>query len=177
MDSLGERRKKSIGSKTASLLVAQISNELYNHSLYMTFANYFALNGLDKLKDYYIGRAEEEIEHHRWIADRLNYADIEFSYPAINAIDIEIDDKVEPFITTVDAEIETTKRIYEIVNAAREEEEWETVYWLQELLVNEQTEEEHISRKYLKIAQQNDADWLTKADIILSEYQKSTEKE
>jgi ferritin len=166
-----ERRESAIADKTAKLLVEQISHELYNHSLYRTFANYFAVQGLDDLETYYIGRAEEEIDHHRWIVDRLNYAHVEYKYPSIDAVEVEIKDNVDTFVQTLDKEIETTELIYNIVNSAQEENDWETFNWLQDTLVDEQTEEEHISRKYLKVAEQEDVDWLTKADNILADYQ------
>lgn len=165
-----ERRKQSIGSKTAELLVAQIGHELYNHNLYRTFANYFAVKGLHKLEEYYIGRADEEVNHHQWIVDRLNYADVSYKYPAIPAVDVDIPDEESTFVQTLDKEIETTLLIYDIVKSAEAEKDWETVKWLQDTLVDEQTEEEHISRKFLKIAQQ-DTDWVTKEDYILTVYQ------
>jgi ferritin len=173
MNNLDKRREKSIGSKVSGLLIEQVANELYYHALYRTFANYFAVKGLDNLEKYYIKRAEEEINHHRWIVDRLNYVDVEFSYPAIKEVNVNIDNEITPFIKTLDVEIGTTKEIYDIANAAKEENDWETLKWLQETLINEQTEEEHISRRYLKIAQKNDADWITKADEILADYESS----
>jgi ferritin len=163
------RRKKSIGDKTAKLLVEQIAHELYNHNLYRTFANYFAVKGLHKLEEYYIARANEEINHHTWIVDRLNYADVSYKYPAIPPVDVKIKDEEDTFVQTLDKEIETTDLIYNIVNAATEENNWETVYWLQQTLVDEQNEEEHISRKFLKIAQQ-DTDWVAKEEYILDSY-------
>jgi ferritin len=164
-----ERRKGSISPEIAKLLVEQISHELYNHNLYRTFANYFAVKGLPDLEEYYIKRAEEEIDHHRWIANRLNYADVEFIYPAIPNVETVIEDEVSTFAQTLDKEIETTELIYNIVNVAKEEGDWETVYWLEKGLVDEQTEEEHISRLFLKIAKQ-DTDWVTKGKHILETY-------
>lgn len=164
-----KRRKQSIGSKTADLLVEQIGNELYNHNLYRTFANYFAVKGLHKLEEYYISRANEEIEHHKWIVDRLNYADVSYKYPNVPSVKSDVKDEVDTFVQTLDKEIETTALIYNIVKVAEEEGEWETVKWLQDTLVDEQNEEEHISRKFLKIANQG-TDWVTKEDYILTSY-------
>ncbi|WP_409199571.1 ferritin [Methanobrevibacter sp. DSM 116169] len=170
-ETIEQRRKSAIDDKTADLLVKQISHELYNHNLYRTFANYFAVKGLDKLETYYIGRANEELLHHQWIVDRLDYADVEFKYPAVEAVTNPIKDNVDTFSQTLDKEIETTQLIYNIVSSAKEANDWETFNWLQETLVKEQTEEEHISRKYLKIAAQEDVDWVTKADTILTDYE------
>lgn len=169
------RRESAIADQTAKLLVEQISHELYNHSLYRTFANYFAVQGLDDLETYYIERAEEEIEHHRWIVDRLNYSHVKYKYPSVDSVDVEIKDNLDTFIQTLDKEIETTELIYNIVNSAKNENDWETFNWLQATLVDEQTEEEHISRKYLRVAEQDDVDWLTKGDNILSDYKAGQE--
>ena len=166
-----QRRRSGISEKAVKLLVNQISHELYNHNLYRTFANYFAVQGLDKLKTYYIARADEENLHHQWIVDRLNYADVSYSYPKVDAVDVDIKDNFDTFVKTLDKEIETTDLIYDIVNTAKEENDWETFNWLQDTLVNEQTEEEHISRKYLKIAEQESIDWVTKAETILTDYE------
>ncbi|MDR2873335.1 MAG: hypothetical protein LBV42_01085 [Methanobrevibacter sp.] len=173
---LKERREQSIKPKTVKLLVEQIAHELYNHNLYRTFANYFAVKGLHKLEQYYVSRANEEITHHQWIVDRLNYADVRYKYPEVPAVDAVIDDEESTFVQTVDKEIETTLLIYKIVEAAEQEKDWETVKWLQDTLVDEQTEEEHISRKFLKIARQ-DTDWVTKEDYILSEYESGDDPE
>ncbi|MDR3063359.1 MAG: hypothetical protein LBU40_04375 [Methanobrevibacter sp.] len=163
------RRIQSIGKKTAKLLVEQIAHELYNHNLYRTFANYFATKGLNKLEEYYVSRANEELEHHTWIVDRLNYAGVLYAYPVVPEVDVEIPDEYSTFVLTLDKEIETTQLIYGIVNAAKEENDWETFNWLQDTLVSEQTEEEHISRKFLKVAEQ-DTDWIAKEEYILDAY-------
>ncbi|MDR2623913.1 MAG: hypothetical protein LBC39_05025 [Methanobrevibacter sp.] len=165
-----ERRVQAIKPKTAELLIEQIGHELYNHNLYRTFANYFAVKGLNKLEEYYTFRADEEVTHHKWIVDRLNYADVLYKYPEVPAVDVDIKDEEDTFVQTLDKEIETTALIYNIVETAKEEKDWETVKWLQDTLVDEQTEEEHISRKFLKISRQ-DTDWVTKEDYILTEYQ------
>ncbi|MDR1721675.1 MAG: hypothetical protein LBR24_01340 [Methanobrevibacter sp.] len=167
---LETRREQSIGPKTAKLLVEQIGHEMYNHNLYRTFANYFAVKGLHKLEEYYIARANEELNHHQWIVDRLNYADVLYKYPEIPAVDVDIPDEETTFVLTLDKEIETTTLIFDIVEAAKAEKDYESVKWLQDTLVDEQTEEEHISRKFLKIARQ-DTDWVTKEDYILTSYQ------
>ena len=171
-----KRRLSSIGTKTAELLVKQIGHELYNHNLYRTFANYFAIKGLHKLEEYYTLRAGEELEHHTWIVERLNYADVPYKYPVVHEVDVEIKNEEDTFIQTLDKEIETTNLIYEIVNSAKEEKDWETVYWLQETLVDEQTEEEHISRKFLKIAKQ-DTDWISKEEYILDAYNEAASED
>lgn len=125
-----------------------------------------------KLEDYYIGRTDEELNHHQWIVDRLNYADVSYKYPNIPAVKVNIKDEEDAFVQTLNKEIQTTALIFEIVKTAEKNGEWETVKWLQDTLVDEQNEEEYISRKYLKITQQN-TDWIRKEDYILNSYQET----
>ena len=166
------RRIQSISPEIAQLLIEQIPRELHNHAIYRTFANFFALKGLESLEKYYIARAEEEIEHHRWIVDRLNYCDVAFSYPSTPAVLEEFPEDDEeahifPFDRTVDLEIETTEWICKIADAAKECGDWETFYWLQKTLIDEQTEEEATSRTALDIARMKDSSWIRKSREIL----------
>lgn len=141
----------------------------------MTFANYYGTNGLPKLEEYFIKRAEEEELHHKWIFWYLGYNDAEFQYPAIEPIKVDIPNLEYPFLATVDREIDTTMHINEIVNQAIEEKDWATFNWLngsnkaEGMLVKEQIEEESVSRTIADMAQE-DTDWLIKQDSILSFY-------
>ena len=51
-------RKLSLISQTiVDLLVKQLAHELKNRNLYLSFANYFIVNGIDDLAEYYKKRA------------------------------------------------------------------------------------------------------------------------
>lgn len=154
-------------------LVKQIQHELYNHNLYKTFANFFLVEGLMKLYQYYTNRANEELLHHNWIVDYLNANHIEFKYPSIPEVSEEFDDYITPFEQTLDKEIETTNSINAIVELALEEKDWLTFNWLMKnsgsKLVAEQREEESISRTVLNIANQEDS-WISKESAILEAY-------
>lgn len=168
---LDSRRKISTLSNTVGeLLVKQISHELFNHDLYRTFANYYKVQGLQKLEKYYIDRANEELVHHRWIVDRLNQCDYAFSYPDVLPVEVNISNRIVPFELTVEKEIETTELIQNIATQAMEEKDWITFGWLYELLLKEQHEEEYISRHTLKLAE-IDTDWLTIQDSIIEFYE------
>lgn len=124
------RRYCALDNTLASMLVTQLGSELYNKHLYMTFANYFDTDGLPKLGDYYKMRADEEELHHKWIYEYLNYNDVCFTYPTVKEIDINIKNRVDPFLATVDKEIETTSNINKIVEKARDLKDWATFNWL-----------------------------------------------
>lgn len=169
------RRICPLSDEMVKLLVKQLGSELSNYHLYRTFAAYFSAQGLPKLEQYFIARADEENHHHNWIFWYLNYNDAEYMYPEIKAVDIKIPNRVFPFTATVDREIETTLGINKIVDHAMKEGDWATFNWLmgdddeKGRLVKEQVEEESISRTIANMAQE-DTDWLTKEDTILSFY-------
>lgn len=169
------RRKCPLSDVIVKMLVKQMSAELSNHSLYMTFANYFEIEGLPKLGIYWVGRAKEEYLHHEWIYKYLTVNDALFQYPSVPAINVDITDRVMPFAATVDREIETTLGINRIVNQAQTEGDWATFQWLngeskeEGMLVKEQVEEESISRTILDMAKEQ-ATWLRKENAILDFY-------
>ena len=169
------RRVCTLSKVMTNMLVTQLAAELSNKHLYMTFANYFGTNGLPKLEEYFIRRAEEEELHHRWIYWYLGYNDAEFQYPAVGPINVDITNHIYPFTATVDKEIETTMRINEIVAQAVKEGDWATFNWLhgtnknEGMLVKEQVEEESVSRTIADMAQEGD-NWLLKQNSILSFY-------
>ena len=168
---ISERRKRSMSDELASLLNEQISHELFNHNLYKTFANHFKVSGLSKLEEYFNDRAKEELHHQRWIIDYLNECDVPTIYPEVKDVTVNITDHLAPFGLTIDAEIETTILINNIVDKAMEEKDWQTFQWLMEKLVPEQHEEEQLSREAFKMASM-DTDWLTIQDSILERYKK-----
>ena len=162
-----DRKIKTISDLVGDLLVKQIAHELFNHNLYRTFANFFALEGIVSLEKYYIARAEEELVHHRWIVDRLNEADYDFMYPAVEAVTEKFEDIVDPFKLTVLKEIETTELIDKIADAAFKESDWQTLTWLQLKLIPEQHEEETTSRTALDIiAKKDDCSIYEKAEEV-----------
>ena len=158
-----------------NMLIDQIKHELYNHNLYLTFANFYGVQGLIVLEEYYIRRAAEEKKHHDWIYRYLGTNDVMFSYPQIDQISDEFSELIDPIKITVDVENETTALIYKIVEQALEEKDWATYNWLMDnndetgMLVKEQIEEMSISRTVLDIAGE-DCSWLTKQKAIMNAY-------
>ena len=169
------RRVCTLSTPMIEMLVKQMSAELANHSLYMTFSNYFEVEGLPKLGIYWRGRAAEEYLHHEWIYKYLTDNDALFQYPPVPAINVDITDRVMPFDATIDREIETTMSINKIVDQALKEADWATFQWLngeseeEGRLVKEQVEEESISRTIADMAKE-EASWLRKENSILDFY-------
>ena len=153
------RRYCTIDESLAEMLITQLGAELSNKHL----------------EEYFKMRAAEEELHHIWIYDYLGYNDVEFLYPAVAEINVDIKNRVDPFLLTVDKEIETTMSIYKIYEKAQELKDYATMAWLNGCgpidgkLVPEQVEEESISRTIADMAQE-DAPWLIKQNSILSFY-------
>ena len=170
------RRYCTIDESLAEMLVTQLGKQLSNKHLYATFANFFETEGLPKLGEYFKKRSNEEELHHNWIFEYLNYNDVCFQYPAIGEINIDIKNRTEPFLLTVDKEIETTMGINKIYEKAVELKDWATAGWLMGngpidgKLIPEQIEEESVSRTIADMAQEENTSWLVKQDSILSFY-------
>lgn len=165
-----ERAISPLKKEMAEILVLQIAHELYNQNLYKTFANYFGVKGFLKLEEYYLKRSFEEYNHSEWIREYLNDCDIVFQYPQIDKVEITINELIDPFLLTVDKEIDTTDKINEIAVKALSLPDLATFNFLQKL-ISEQIEEEKISRTILSIAKMEDS-WLKKEEAILDSYNK-----
>lgn len=170
-----DRRFCTIDDELAEMLITQLGAELANKHMYNSFANYFAVEGLPRLEEYFKLRAKEEELHHNWIYEYLTYNDVEFQYPGVKEINVEIKERVDPFTITVDREIETTMCINKIYEKAVELKDWATAAWLMGngpiagKLIPEQVEEESVSRTIADMAKE-DASWLIKQREIYGFY-------
>lgn len=169
------RRTCTLSKNMQSLMLRQLTHELYNHNLYKTFANFYGTRGYNILEKYYQERAEEEKLHHDWVYKYLCTTDTEFKYPNIPEISEVFNELIDPLKLTVDKEIQTTMEINEMVDLATEEGDWATFNWLMGhdkengMLVNEQVEEENISRTVLDIGN-SEGSWLRKEKSIMNAY-------
>ena len=154
----------------ADLLVKQVAHERFNASLYITMSNFYNVKGYIKLGTYYEMRAEEEIQHSKWIEEYLFDSDIIFNFPQIDKVEIKLVELIDSFQLTVDKENDTTKAINNIAAEAIKINDFQTFEFLQRL-IKEQVEEMSISRTILTIANSN-SDWLIKEKAILSFYSK-----
>lgn len=148
------RKLKLLSEEISKLLIEQLAHELKNYNLYRTFANYFSVEGILDLEDYYLKRADEELLHHNWISTYLSEADVKFMYPVIPENTEKFNDYVSPFKLTVDREIQTTQMIYKIYEASLLEKDFMTTAWLLEKLIKEQVEEENVSRMAVTIIEE-----------------------
>ena len=171
-----DKKEQIIPESVQTLLVEQMAHEMYNHNLYLSFASYYNRQGLEILAEYYRRRAAEEKVHHDWIYRFLDDCDIDYSYPAIKAVEVKVNDLVEPFKLTVDQEKLTTDMIYDIVEEAQDQKDWITYQFLMSddrekgMLIKEQLEEESLSTTVLSIAEM-EGSWLRKQKSIMDVYE------
>ncbi|MGV8961905.1 MAG: ferritin-like domain-containing protein [Candidatus Saccharimonadaceae bacterium] len=163
---MGSRKLQLISEPIAQLLIKQVAHELKNHSLYKSFANYFSIEGVVDLEQYYIKRAQEEYNHYQWIVDFLTEADVKFMHPAIDLNTEVMSAYIDPFNQTVIREILTTQMLYIIYKACNTEDDYMTCSWLYEKLIKEQIEEENLSRMALTIMEE-EADIYVRAEKVL----------
>jgi ferritin len=160
-----DRKLKLLSPTISDLLLKQATHELENYMLYNMFSNFFALEGIVALEKYYYKRAEEEIKHQQWILSYLADGDCKLVYPQTN-IENTAKTLIDPFILTINKEIETTQMIYKIADVALAEKDYMTFNWLNQHLIPEQIEEENTSRM-ARVIMELEADLLEKAEQVL----------
>lgn len=160
------RKLTLISRELSDLMVKQIAHELKNYNLYRSYANYFSVEGITDLEEYYLKRAHEEYNHHDWISSYLSEADCKFMYPVIDFNTEKITNYLDPFTQTVDREILTTQMIYAIYEQAQSEKDFMTSSWLYDKLILEQLEEENLSRM-AKTIMEEESDIFIRAERVL----------
>jgi ferritin len=161
------RKLKLVSEEIGNLLVKQLSHEQKNANLYYSFANYFSLEGIVALETYYRKRAKEEQNHHDWIETYLSAGDFRIIYPIVEVNpEQEVKSLIEPFISTVEREIQTTQMLYAIYELAISQKDYMTASWLFEKLIKEQIEEENTSRM-ARVIMEMDGDIFIKASEVL----------
>lgn len=160
------RKLKLIDPGLGKLLVDQLAHELKNFNLYKTFANFFAVESINNLEIYYNIRASEELLHHEWIYEYLSNADFLFTYPAIEVNVEKFETYIDPFKLTVDREIQTTDLIYNLYETAIKLKDYMTTSWLFEKLIEEQIEEENVSRMALAIMEEDSGIFVKSKEVL-----------
>lgn len=161
------RKLCQISPEVGKLLIKQAAHELKNYNLYNSFSNYFSLEGIVALQEYFSKRAQEEKNHHDWILSYLNDTDYRIEYPVIEINpEQSVDNLLTPFTSSITREIETTQMIYAIYELAYSQKDYMTCSWLYKKLIKEQIEEESTSRMAVTIME-TEGDIFIKAEKIL----------
>jgi ferritin len=130
-----------ISEKIQELLNKQINSELYSAYLYLSMAAYFESRNLRGFASWMVQQAKEELEHamkiYRYVFERGGRVVLK----AIEEPPSEWSSPRDAIKHALEHEMEVTRRIHSIYEAAREEKDHATEVFMQ-WFVNEQVEEE-----------------------------------
>jgi ferritin len=129
-----------ISEKINQAFNEQVGHELGNSHQYLAIAAYFERESLFGLAKIYYKQSEEEREHALKFVKFLLDAGGKVAIPAVPAVRSEFESAVEVAQQALDAELKTTREIYDLVALATEEKNYIALNFLQ-WFVSEQLEE------------------------------------
>ncbi|MDY6073548.1 MAG: ferritin [Eubacteriales bacterium] len=130
-----------MNEKVAKMINDQINFELFSAYLYMDFANYYAVKGLDGFENWYMIQAKEERDHAMLLYQYLHNNEMPVTFEAIDKPEWTKGDDLTPLKEALKHEKLVTERIHDIYVAACEAKDFRTMQVL-DWFVKEQGEEE-----------------------------------
>ena len=128
-------------AKVYELINDQINKELYSAYLYLSFADYYAEEGLDGYANWYEIQAQEERDHALIFRNYLHDNGQKVKLLAIDQPDKEFSSYLEPLEAGLEHEKYVTSLINDIYAAAAEVKDYRTMKFLV-WFIDEQMEEE-----------------------------------
>lgn len=128
-------------SKVYELLNDQINKELYSAYLYLSFADYYAEEGLEGYENWYLIQAAEERDHALIFRKYLLDNDCKVELKAIAMPDKKFSNYLEPLEAGLEHEQYVTSLINDIYAAAKDANDFRTMKFL-DWFIDEQLEEE-----------------------------------
>lgn len=141
-----------LSEKLERELNEQIKHEFYSAYYYLAMAAYFDDQTLDGFSNFFKVQAEEEQFHAMKFYNFINEKGGRVKLEAIDQPPSEFDSIADVFSKALEHERFVTKRIYKLMDIAKEEREHATISMLQ-WFVDEQVEEEDTMETYLKQVQ------------------------
>lgn len=130
-----------LNKKVAELLNDQINKEFYSSYLYLDFANYFAIKGLNGFASWYNIQAQEEVGHAMKIREYLLANGNSVKLEAIDKPDKKLASDLAVLEAGLSHEEFISSSINDIYAAAHEAKEFKTMEFLN-YFIKEQVEEE-----------------------------------
>ena len=130
-----------MNEKVRNLLNEQINKELFSAYLYLDFANYFTERGLDGFANWYTVQAEEERDHAMLFLKFLQNESKKVTLLPVDAPNRTYDSDIHVLESGLEHEEYVTSLINTIYTAAREDNDYRTMQFL-DWFVKEQGEEE-----------------------------------
>lgn len=138
-----------ISDKMQQLLNDQFIHELYSTNLYLSMASYFQMNELDGFAHFFKIQAREEYDHAMKYFDFVHDVGGKILVTSVAAPQTEFQNPLQVIEIAMEHEKSVTKKINDLVDAARDMKEHATFAFLQ-WFVTEQVEEEAQFNKILK---------------------------
>lgn len=132
-----------ISQELAQKINAQIREEFQSETYYLGMAAYFEEEDWNGFAHFMKLQAEEEREHAMKFFDFLSEVDKSVEVPQIDAPRTDYSSITEVFETALEQEQHITEKIHELVQLARENQDYEAESLLQ-WFVDEQVEEENL---------------------------------
>ncbi len=130
-----------LSDKLYKLINEQINKEFYSAYLYLDFANYYSVSGLQGFYNWFYVQAQEERDHAMLFTKFLLNNAAMPKYSPLAAPEGTYADFNAPLLGSLDHERYITASIYDIYAAASEEHDFKTTQFL-DWFVKEQGEEE-----------------------------------
>ena len=130
-----------LSEKLLNALNDQLNFEFESAHYYLAMAAYCADQDLDGFENFFLVQAEEERFHAMKFFNFIKEMDGRVTFEGLGEPKNEFDSMLEVFETALGHERKVTKRIYNLMDIAKEEREHATQSWLN-WFVDEQVEEE-----------------------------------
>ena len=138
-----------IHENVAALLNNQINKEFFSAYLYLHFSNYYAAEGLDGFANWYKIQAQEERDHALLFVQYMQNNDLPVTYEAIDRPDEVLNDHSDALKAGLKHEQYVTDLIHTIYAAAKENNDFRTMQFL-DWFVMEQGEEEKTANDLIR---------------------------
>ena len=161
--------KTTMSEKILKALTRQMNREIYSGYLYLGMASYADSIGLPGFANWFKAQFKEELEHGMKFYDYLNQQGARVILQDIEAPPQDFNSGPALFEKTLAHEKNVTKLIHELVVMARQENDTDTVNFLQ-WFVKEQVEEEVAPANIIKKIEEagKDKEGLAKVDEFLA---------
>lgn len=137
-----------LSEKIESLLNDQVKHELEAGNWYLSMSSWAEVNGYHGSAGFFLEQSKEENFHAMKIFHFINEMDGHAIAPSVAQPDSEFNSLKQLFERSLELERDNTKKINNLVKAAREADDYATEQFLQ-WYVDEQVEEEDLFRTIL----------------------------
>ena len=141
-----------LSTRLEQMLNDQIAHELLNSKKYRVICAWLRREGYEGLASYFSKWSKEELDHADWVQDYLMNRNACVDIPETDAVEMSFKSVLEIAEYVMDTEVETTRLLYQIMEASKMENDYMTCDFIQTRMVHEQVEEEDKAQTLLDLA-------------------------